>query len=288
MNLADIRKKAQESRPSQYSSAAGVAMEPEVPQNGVIDSFSSMDSEPVIDLLWEVDSALNVSSCHAVPEEDLSPHASEPVVTGAYTQISPGDLLAEGPELKSQSVSLPLPVRSLEGFNPLDTILAGRESAADLSENPFSGSFLYPSEEIEEHLCFRVAHEEYAINIMAIKEIIKPREATEVPRMPLFISGVISLRGVVVPVMDMRLRLSLPINALTGRERIVVLRRDTGFCGILVDEVIQVARVRKSDIEPPPAVLDGIDREFVSGLGHFDNRMLILLNLETVLNVGVH
>ena len=141
---------------------------------------------------------------------------------------------------------------------------------------------------MEEYLCFRVADEVYAISIMAIKEIVKPREVTEVPRMPAFISGVLSLRGVIIPVMDMRLRLSLSLNATTGRERIVVLRRDSGFCGVLVDEVIQVARINKGDIEAPPAVLDGIDRDFVAGLGHFDNRMLILLNLETILDIGVH
>ena len=123
---------------------------------------------------------------------------------------------------------------------------------------------------------------------MAIKEIVKPRDVTAVPRMPTFILGVISLRGVIIPVMDMRLRLSLPVSPATGRERIIVLRMDSGFCGILVDEVIQVARIIKSCIEDPPSVLEGIDRDFVTGLGHFDNRMLIILNLAAILDIGVH
>jgi purine-binding chemotaxis protein CheW len=123
------------------------------------------------------------------------------------------------------------------------------------------------------------------MNIMSIKEIIKPREITEVPRMPNFISGVISLRGVIIPVMDMRLRLSLPFREKTGRERIIVLRSNAGFCGVLVDEVVQVARILKSNIEEPPAVLEEIDRDFVKGLGHFDNRMLILLNIEAITDI---
>jgi len=182
---------------------------------------------------------------------------------------------------------MPTTKRSV-GYNPVETILSGRESAAVSEDLPDSQSDSYAAEEIEEYLCFRVAHEEYAISIMAIKEIIKPRDVTEVPRMPAFISGVISLRGVIIPVMDMRLRLSLPVSAAAGKERIIVMRKDSGFCGVLVDEVIQVARINKSDLEDPPAVLDGIDRDFVTGLGHFDNRMLILLNLGAILDIGVN
>lgn len=173
-------------------------------------------------------------------------------------------------------------------YNPLATILAGRDEAADPEESSAFQQQSLAGGDVEEYLCFRVADEEYALNIMAIKEIIKPREVTEVPRVPNFISGVISLRGVIIPVMDMRLRLSLPVRAATGRERIIVLRTDAGFCGVLVDEVVQVARIQKVDIEQPPAVLEEIDRDFVKGLGHFDNRMLILLNLETVIDISIH
>jgi purine-binding chemotaxis protein CheW len=180
------------------------------------------------------------------------------------------------------------PAKSPAGYNALETILAGRETSVEAEDNSNLQALAYTSDEVEEYLCFRVAHEGYAINIMAIKEIVKPRDVTEVPRMPAFILGVISLRGVIIPVMDMRLRLSLPASPATGRERIVVLRMEAGFCGVLVDEVIQVARIKKSGIEDPPAVLDGIDRDFVTGLGHFDNRMLIILNLGAILDIGVH
>ena len=174
------------------------------------------------------------------------------------------------------------------GYDPLATIISGREWSAESEETSLYSALPTASGGLEEYLCFRVANEEYAINIMAIKEIIKPREVTEVPRMPEFISGVISLRGVIIPIMDMRLRLALPAGERTGKERVIVLRKDSGFCGVLVDEVVQVAKINKSDIEAPPAVLDGIDRDFVKGLGRFDKRMLILLNLDTILDICIN
>ncbi len=174
------------------------------------------------------------------------------------------------------------------GYDPMATIISGRECSSDSDEASHYSTLPSSSVVIEEYLCFKVAKEEYAINIMAIKEIIKPRDVTEVPRMPGFISGVISLRGVIIPIMDMRLRLALTLGGSTGRERVIVVKKDSGYCGILVDEVVQVARINNTDIEDPPAVLDGIDRDFVKGLGRFEKRMLILLNLDSILDICIN
>src|SRR6185369_12641767 len=119
------------------------------------------------------------------------------------------------------------------GFDPLAILLAGREMAGLGDVEDFAGGTDVAEaidEDAEEYLCFRVATEKYAINIMAIKEIIKPREVTEVPRIPRFISGVISLRGVIIPVFDMRLRLSLPVGNPTGKERVIVVRNGEVVC----------------------------------------------------------
>ncbi|HEY5973149.1 MAG TPA: chemotaxis protein CheW [Geobacteraceae bacterium] len=178
-------------------------------------------------------------------------------------------------------------------FDPLAVILAGRELAdrelAD-RENVASGEATPEAvaplaETSEEFLCFRVANEKYAISIMAIKEIIKLRDATEVPRMPRFINGIISLRGIIVPIFDMHRRLGLALGESTGKERVVIVRHEDGFCGVLVDEVIQVVRLRTTAIEQPPAVLEGIDRDFVAGIGRHGDAMLILLNLHNILDL---
>ncbi len=176
---------------------------------------------------------------------------------------------------------------TLQIFDPLATLLAGRESIS-LEENQTRSTV--SSQEasgpaVQEFLCFRVARETYAINIMDIKEIIKPREVTEVPRVPAFVSGVLSLRGIIIPVFHMRHRLGLPSAGTSGKERIVVVKKAENYCGLLVDEVVQVVKIAVDGIEAPPAVLDGIDRDFVAGIGRHDGRMLILLNLEEVLDV---
>lgn len=136
-------------------------------------------------------------------------------------------------------------------------------------------------------LCFRISDEIYGINIMELKEIIKPREATEVPRTPPFIMGVISLRGIIIPILNMRERLGLCREEQSGRERIVIVKRGDGFTGLLVDEVIKVVRIGKEGREPAPAVLEGIDRDFVGGIGRTATMMIILLNVGNITDINL-
>ncbi|MFZ3208079.1 MAG: chemotaxis protein CheW [Geobacteraceae bacterium] len=180
-------------------------------------------------------------------------------------------------------VKEPLPI----AFDPLSLLLAGRDSGCGEEEMLLASSVgsEHGGEESQQFLCFRVADEKYAVNIMDIKEIIRSREVTKVPRASVFITGVLSLRGIIIPLFDLRKRLGLASAGETGKERIIVVKKDEEFCGVLVDEVIQVARIAESTIEQPPAVLYGIDRDFVNGTGRVDNQMLILLNLEKILNV---
>jgi purine-binding chemotaxis protein CheW len=174
--------------------------------------------------------------------------------------------------------------------DPLDVILAGREAAGCDDNLPLvSGEHSQKdSDEYQEYLCFRVSDEIYGINIMDIKEIIKPREVTEVPRAPSFVSGIISLRGIIIPIIDMLDRLGLPREILTGRERVIVVRHGDVFSGLLVDEIIQVVNITNECMEAAPAVLEGIDRDFVNGIGRADGRMIIILNLETITDIHLY
>jgi purine-binding chemotaxis protein CheW len=83
-------------------------------------------------------------------------------------------------------------------------------------------------------------------------------------------------------------RLGLERKSLTGRERVIVVRHGNTFSGLLVDEIIQVARIAKEAIESAPTVLDGIDRDFVTGIGRADGRMIILLNLSNVIDIHLY
>jgi purine-binding chemotaxis protein CheW len=136
-------------------------------------------------------------------------------------------------------------------------------------------------------LAFQLGSEEYALDITRISEIIKPREYTDIPRVPDFVLGLISLRGVVVPVFDLRLRFKLGKSHLTPASRIVVCREGEVMAGLLVDSINQVIKLTDDKVEPPPAVLSGVDRSLVEGVGRYQGRMIVLLNLASVLDVAM-
>ena len=94
------------------------------------------------------------------------------------------------------------------------------------------------------------------------------------------------MRGVVVPVFDLRCRLNLGVSELLPTTRIVVCQHEDVSVGLLVDSINQVFNLIDDEVEPPPGVLSGLDREMVSGLGRYQGRMIILLNIESVLNVA--
>jgi purine-binding chemotaxis protein CheW len=183
-----------------------------------------------------------------------------------------------------------LPQRVAATCTPLEAILAGRSAAGCGSEAiaDDDATDQVIAESALEFLCFRVSDEIYGINIMDIKEIIKPREVTEVPRAPTFVSGVLSLRGIIIPIIDMRVRLGLAREETTGKERIVVIRNNNSLSGLQVDEVTQVVQVPLDAVEAAPTVMDGIDRDFISGLGRSDGRLIIILNLENIADINMY
>lgn len=139
-------------------------------------------------------------------------------------------------------------------------------------------------EDLRQWLTFTLGSEEYALDIGNIREIIKPREITDIPRVPDFILGIISLRGLIIPVFDLKKRLKLGAAEITPASRIIVCRHGEKSAGLVVDSLNQVVRLPAQGIEPPPAVLSGLDRDMVEGIGRDGRRMMILLDLLNVLN----
>lgn len=218
------------------------------------------------------------------------------LVPQAVPTVCP-DVAVDESSLTVEAVARPVsekpqdpPPRRVRNVDPLDIILAGREAAGCDDGLPLAseGHVAEEVEEYEEILCFRISNEVYGINIMEIKEIIKPRETTEVPRTPEFIMGVISLRGIIIPIFNMRERLGLRQEEQSGRERIVIVKRSDGFTGLLVDEVIKVVRIGKEGREPAPAVLEGIDRDFICGIGRTATMMIILLNVTSIADINLY
>lgn len=125
-------------------------------------------------------------------------------------------------------------------------------------------------------LTFHIGSEEYGVSIEHIREITKFKPITEVPRVPPFVSGIILVRGQVVPVLDLRMRLRLPGTGAGSRSRILVVSRpaleseastedEREPFGLIIDRVNHVVRINDADVEPP-AVLAGHESEFVAGI----------------------
>ncbi len=140
-----------------------------------------------------------------------------------------------------------------------------------------------PEEKEYEFLAFVVSGEEYGVDIMMIKEIIRPVGVTYVPRVPDYVKGIISLRGTVVPIFDMTRRLGLRAQEPGKKSRIVVIALGTNLVGFWADSVTEVVKLKESGIEPPPSTLLEGPAQFIRGVGHFKGRMIIVLDVEKVL-----
>jgi len=174
-------------------------------------------------------------------------------------------------------------------IDPVEAILAGRIAAGCLENQHQTAEEIKVAESVEydDFLCFRISNELYGIDIMRIKEIIKPKIITEVPHAPVFLPGVISLRGTIVPVIDMLSRLGFSSEPDIFNQRIVVIKSGSNLTGLLVDEVTQVLRIVRNRIENTPAALEGEEDDFIKGIGRCDNKMIILLNLDSISNINI-
>ena len=131
---------------------------------------------------------------------------------------------------------------------------------------------------------FRIGEEEFGVDILSVQEIIRLMQITMVPHAAAFIEGVINLRGKVIPVVNMRTRFSMPALEHDGNTRIVVMELNQKIVGFLVDGVSEVLRIPASTVEPAPPVVCGIGSEYIRGVGKLEDRLLILLDLDTLLS----
>lgn len=148
-----------------------------------------------------------------------------------------------------------------------------------------------PVEEEGQFLTFLLAREMFAISISNIREIIEYGQITPVPMVPRFVRGIINLRGQVVPVIDMQVRLgreSSPVGKRTCIVIVEVTMPEDGHqevIGIVVDSVSEVLGVPLSQIEKPPQFGANMRHDFIAGLGKIDSKFVIILNVEKVLSV---
>jgi purine-binding chemotaxis protein CheW len=133
---------------------------------------------------------------------------------------------------------------------------------------------------------FKLGTEEFALDILLVQEINRRVEITKVPKTPEFVEGVINLRGKIVPVVDLRKRFGLGGHGFTGQSRIIVVNIDNRVLGLMVDSVSEVVQIPARTIEPAPPLVVGIDAAYIKGIGKFEDRLLILLDLGKVLSAN--
>jgi purine-binding chemotaxis protein CheW len=138
----------------------------------------------------------------------------------------------------------------------------------------------------EEYLTFLLGSEEYAVAIERVREVMKSPPITEVPRAPPHVIGVVTVRGEVVPVFDPRRRLGLSAAPPAEGSRVVIVDAGEGPCGLLVDAVASVVRLRPGGIEPCPHGLSAVSGDSVSGIGRDGERLFMVLDLGALLRRG--
>ncbi|TAH56001.1 MAG: chemotaxis protein CheW [Treponema sp.] len=144
---------------------------------------------------------------------------------------------------------------------------------------------------IHQYLTFRLAQEQYAINVGSIKEVLGVPKVTRIPKMPDFMCGIINLRGTVVPVIDLCKKFGIGEVTHTPDTGIIVTEitpsadsEELLIIGVYSDVVQKVITIEPESIEPPPKIGIAIDTAFIQGMGHVDNEFIIILNINKILS----
>nr|WP_321497808.1 chemotaxis protein CheW [uncultured Methanolobus sp.] len=142
-----------------------------------------------------------------------------------------------------------------------------------------------PTDELLQMVVFQLGGEEFGVEIMKVQEIIRMPEITQIPQSPEFVEGVINLRGKIIVVINLDKRFNLASKEVDAHSRIIVVEIGTNVVGMIVDSVNEVLRIPRSSVDPAPELVTStISREYITGVGKIDDRLLILLDLAKVMN----
>lgn len=137
--------------------------------------------------------------------------------------------------------------------------------------------------ELVQYIVIQLGEEQYGINISVVENISRMVHVTRVPKVAPYLKGVINLRGEVIPVMSLRLKMGLPIDEYTKATRIIILKLEQhGTIGIIVDEVKEVVTLNEEQIEKVSSETSGEKSNFVSSVGKCETGLISLLDLNVV------
>ena len=132
--------------------------------------------------------------------------------------------------------------------------------------------------------CFQVGDQMYALDILRIKEVIRPQKLTPVPKAPEFIEGVINLRGVIIPVVDLRRRFDQAVIESGQKNRVIISVLAGKVIGLMVDEVAEVRNYTRQEIQPAPRFIKGKETDYFLGVCQRDDDLVMIINLEKILS----
>lgn len=132
------------------------------------------------------------------------------------------------------------------------------------------------------HLTFRLGAEEFAIPVAQVREIVSAMTVTTLPGTSSHIVGVVNLRGKVIPIINLRARLGLPVIPNGPRTCVVVCHEAAGMVGVIVDSVVEVIQLRPEDVEPPPTLASAD----VTAIAKVKDRVVIVLDLRPTIRTG--
>lgn len=133
-------------------------------------------------------------------------------------------------------------------------------------------------------LIFSINGENYATDIMEVERILGYENPTNLPDSPNFVEGVINYEGNILPILSLNKRFNLPQSKTSADSKIIVSKQEKGKIGIIVDVVSEVRDINLSNIENPPEIVAGISKRYIKGLIKIDKKIIIFLNLNTILS----
>lgn len=134
----------------------------------------------------------------------------------------------------------------------------------------------------QKYLSFEVKNEMYAMEILDVKEIIAMMRFTQVPKMPNFVKGVINLRGIIIPIIDMRLKFEMPELEYTDRTSIIIGIIDEDYVGFVVDRTADVLNINPEEMSPPPKFGTAIDTQFLKSMAKTQNGVVMVVDIKKI------
>jgi purine-binding chemotaxis protein CheW len=138
--------------------------------------------------------------------------------------------------------------------------------------------------EVKQLISFTVGAEEYGLELLRVKEVIRMRQITWLPKAPPCVKGIINLRGDVIPIVDLRERFGLAAQEQSAMTRVIVVEVQGRLVGMVVDSASQVVRIPVDQFDPPPTVMGEESRDFITAVGKLGDKLIIMIDVDRILS----